>query len=264
VGYLKSSPDAITWTEVTTHGFTGAGQIFAIAYGAGVYVLVGNTGGTCTIQTSPDLVTWSTRTHTFGVGGTIHDVIFDPSIAKFIAVGFDSAGSDFHVETSVDGITWVVVRDSHDDIAADLSVKAFGGFVFACGQKNNGTGQLWKSNNTAAWSSISSGYLTSVGVIRDITYGLGLFVTGGLIVGDARIETSLDTTTWFNNTHSFGGDGAEVSALAFGLVNNIPTFVAVGNTPVAAGHIETARYTTANVTFAEFKDHHYVDWASEV
>jgi hypothetical protein len=79
----------------------GAARINSIAYGAGLYVAVGDYGS---IITSPDLVTWTARTHTAGT--TVATVWMSVGFANglFVAVGYNATQA--YAYTSPDGITW--------------------------------------------------------------------------------------------------------------------------------------------------------------
>ncbi len=55
---LATSTDAITWTARTVAGL-GGNSIYKIVYGAGLYVIISDSG---LIFTSPDGITWTSRT----------------------------------------------------------------------------------------------------------------------------------------------------------------------------------------------------------
>ena len=94
---IYTSPDGNTWTARTS---VNTSLVLDVAYGAGLYVVVGAGG---TIQTSPDGITWTQRTS--GATGTIYAVEFDSTLGTFIALQTGSA----NVLKSTNGTTWTTV-----------------------------------------------------------------------------------------------------------------------------------------------------------
>jgi len=88
-----TSADGQTWTQRI---MAAVGNWGSIAYGAGLFVAVGYSGGS-PIQTSPDGVTWTERT----AGGLNYkSVVWNRD--HFVAIGYGSALAS----VSLDGITW--------------------------------------------------------------------------------------------------------------------------------------------------------------
>jgi len=79
----------------------GAARINSVAFGAGLYVAVGDYGS---IITSPDLVTWTARTHTAGTTSATVWRSVGFANGLFVAVGHNSTQA--YAYTSPDGITW--------------------------------------------------------------------------------------------------------------------------------------------------------------
>ena len=126
-GTLATSTDGITWTTRTSGFGTsaingiafGLGQFAAAgasidngSYSSGLYVAVGATG---TLATSPDGITWTTRTSGFGSPYAINGVAFGYSKSIVEASGYNShaaqpifvaVGAGGIITTSFDGITW--------------------------------------------------------------------------------------------------------------------------------------------------------------
>lgn len=87
-----TSPDGVTWTQRTA----GATTWSSIAYGNGIFVMV---GGTSSSYTSLDGINWTARTLPSITGWST--VIFSSGL--FIAIGSGNVGA-----SSSDGITWTV------------------------------------------------------------------------------------------------------------------------------------------------------------
>ena len=96
---IYTSPDGLTWTWRDVDAATGTARTLnSITYGAGLFVVVGNSGF---IATSPDAITWTTRTSAHGLS-RIKQVIY--AGGRFVAVGGSTTTNS--IQTSPDGITW--------------------------------------------------------------------------------------------------------------------------------------------------------------
>lgn len=96
-GKLLKSADLEQWEQVDT-GVTD--DFNDIAYGNGIYVLVGSN---YLILTSEDLVTWTVRQREVGGYNQVNSVAFSPKINKFCALG---VFSDYFYLISENGIEW--------------------------------------------------------------------------------------------------------------------------------------------------------------
>lgn len=122
-----------------------AGDFNGIAFGAGVFVAVGENGE---IQTSPDGITFTHRTAAGGFTGLFTDVTY--AGAQFVAVGANG-----EVQTSPNGITWTrrTLTDAIADAFGCVITYAFNQYVL-CGKS---TGQARISVDGITWDSIGAG-----------------------------------------------------------------------------------------------------------
>ncbi len=150
---LATSPDGITWTPRATGS---ADDLNAAAYGAGLYVAVGNNSQ---VATSPDGLTWTRRTLTDS-GVTVSDVVF--AAGKFVASTLNGT-----VYTSPDGLAWTrqtVVGGTR------IHTISYGNGLFIVG----GDALLSSSPDAITWTTNT----TNVRTIRQLVYGGGVFVAG--------------------------------------------------------------------------------------
>jgi hypothetical protein len=97
-GNVIASSDGVTWTSIATGVST---NVSYLAFGASKYVAVGGSGNSATILTSPDAVTWTPQSATFG---PLRSVIF--AAGTFVATGNGYNNGTAGILTSPDGITW--------------------------------------------------------------------------------------------------------------------------------------------------------------
>jgi len=227
---------------------TAAQYGYAVAYGGGTYMAVGNSGscystdgttwtaasatangydvaygnstfvsgGQGTISTSPTGVTWTSRTNV----GIMHNCIVYAA-GLFVAVGASSSGAaTTAAATSPDGITWTA-RTIPSNVygAAGKRCLAYGGglFVALCGDSTNGNGLIYATSpDGITWTSRTSpiiSYFTS------LTYFNGKFIAIPAS-GSSTYYTSTDGINWVSNTQAFGsqitawasGDGVLIGA----------------------------------------------------
>jgi hypothetical protein len=185
---LLTSPDGITWTARTA----GTAIFNYAAYGAGVYVVVGNGGA---VFSSPDLVTWTSQS---AGATTYNDVIFANGI--FVAVGSNI------IRSSTDGITW-----TQRSTLANFNRVIYANSVFVVGGFDSLTpanGVIVTSTDGITWSTRVSG--SGGGGVFDITWNGSLFVTAG---STGSIRTSPDGTTW--TTRSPGDTSIFLNAVSW-------------------------------------------------
>ncbi|MBI3789937.1 MAG: hypothetical protein HY275_03565 [Gemmatimonadetes bacterium] len=202
-----------------------AAKLNGAAYGAGVYVVVGESNA---IYTSPDGVTWTSRTSALTAGATIYDVQFGGG--QFVAVSFSAA----EVQTSPDGITWTKrttglagltlthalystrlslwiivgsdgkVRTSPDAITWTSRTTAFsGGGFYALWLAESETtvvmvgqnGQIATSTDAITWT-IRTDHPFGTNDVGCVARANGLFVAGGGAIGSPIIATSSDGVAW--------------------------------------------------------------------
>lgn len=204
-GYTAVSNDGITWTK--SGGVTITTGTGGIDFGAGVFVLVG-VGGV--IKTSPDGVSWTTRTS--GVSTLLNSVRFVNSV--FVVVGASGV-----ILTSPDGTTWTARTSG---VAVALNGVAYGAGVYVVVGAN---GTILSSSNLTTWTARTSGTTLE---LNDIVYSTSGFVTVGNS-GVARI--SGNGTSW---TTAPTGVGTSFNAITFD-PNAQQKYFAVGSTTVLKG-----------------------------
>jgi len=229
VGYSSSASGAQTIITQATLGFTGY-VVSAIAYGAGLYVVVGENG---LISTAPTLTSaWTPRTS--GVTDGLSSVIFDGT--KFIvAISGGLTGSNYYrVLVSSDGITWTL----------STTTSPVSGLVPANSLFNTGSGiyaiagiSISKTiNSGTSWSqifigdgsplSVSTGVSAAGGGISPLvqsinsiyTSGAGNFYQGGT-VGVTSIGCCFDVQGGFGGgagPNGQGGNGGDYGAYGAG------------------------------------------------
>jgi hypothetical protein len=138
------SSTGTAWSVATTSGLSG-GQLNFIAYGAGLFVVVGNGG---VIQTSTDGITWTTQNS--GTASNLSKVYFVNS--KFFVIGYDRT-----LLTSADGITWTAVifnTGSSSDFFMSLAY-GNGWYVLAARNNSGGSSAIVYRSTTASDNSWS-------------------------------------------------------------------------------------------------------------
>ncbi len=237
--------------------------IFDMAYGAGLFVAVGETG---MIRTSPTGSTWTTRTS--GLTENITRVAF--ANGQFVAV---TGGGK--ILTSPDGITWTtrtsgvitslfgiaygagkwvvcgssgVILMSPDDgvnwvsksiagFTENLSGAAYGNgrFVLVGGSSVNGGGAATSTDgNTFNFTRSASSELTSV------TFGKGVFVA---VTGETACRSRTGVGAWTQN-----GMPSVGTRVVFGLNN----FIAVGQSSGTTSSIDGLLWDTHNTVPASY------------
>jgi len=95
VGVIYTSSDGVTWTQRSR----GGPPLSKIAYGANVFIAIGDSG---TILSSSDGINWSAKTS--GTSTTLRDISFGNG--HFVIVGGHFSGNAVVVLNSTDGNTW--------------------------------------------------------------------------------------------------------------------------------------------------------------
>jgi hypothetical protein len=190
---ILTSPDGTTWTrratelQLDTIGNTGGIQLFAVAFGGGQYVAVGESGG---IATSNDGISWISRR--------------TPNSPQ-VYFGSIAYGDGLWVAdnvTSNDGVVW----KEGPRLAAGTFVKnvSFANGIFVAAAVG---GKILRRTALDEWSLVS-GYATPRAP-AGITYGNGLYVVTGL--GGATAASN-DGYVW----RVRGEDGYSFQRVTFG------------------------------------------------
>jgi hypothetical protein len=175
-GNIWTAPDSAspTWTFQTNPLSSGARIYRGYAYGAGLHVLMGELGD---MVTSPDGITWTARTSSFGTS-IVSDVYFDGT--TFVAVG-----SNGKIATSTNGTTWTQVTTTN--VASNNTIQGItkgpSGWI-AVAQ----AGVAVQSTNLTAWNIVKVG--TSGGTL----YSAAASGTATVISGNEWYTKTLSAT----------------------------------------------------------------------
>ena len=172
-GLIFSSTDGTSFTSNNS----GTSNIqYSLAYGNGIYVLVGQNG---MILTSNNLETWTHRTS--GTTNFLFNVKFIKD--KFIAVGTNV------ILISKDGINWDK-KNSDIDI---WNIYYKNNKYLICGSKNN-TAVISISEDLELWDNFT---LNQTSIIKDIAYGNGKYIAVGISYETGcKVYSSLDGINW--------------------------------------------------------------------
>ncbi len=217
---------AAVWQEGSA---SKSSQWSAITYGGGTFVAVSWDGD---VMSSPDGVTWTTRTQP--VGDSWQWVTYGDGL--FVAVA--STGSN-RVMTSPDGITWT----SRTAAAMNnWSSVTYGNGLFvavACGvnaSSCNTTGggyRVMVSEDGIIWTGVVA---PEANQWKNVTYGNGLFVAVAS-TGSDRVMTSPDGITWTSRSAASASGWQRV-------VYGEGRFVAVSETDTAMSSEDGITWTT--------------------
>ena len=192
-----------------------------IAHGDGIFVAVGGSG---TVMTSPDGITWTRRTLAADIPmrtQDLQDVTW--GAGRFVAVGINSL-----LIHSADGITWEAAAvNPFATIPRNLNAVAFNGERFMLA---GSMGAAAWSNDGQTWTrmDIVTGNPAAQREFRSITWGDGRFFAAG--DGGTMVRTNAAGTAWEQvstsilNTANNTNNGRRVNAIAVG--NNL--MIAVG------------------------------------
>lgn len=163
------SEDGITWTNTT---FVDSNYLYAIAYGKGIFVMVGENGS---IMTSPDGVSWTSVTT--GVSYRLVRITYGNGI--FITTGYSIDNpTDSVILRSTDGVTWTNTTVIHGISLADIT---YGNGVFVTVGNSENSGTILTSPDGMLWTKrIDDGRYD----FKSVTYGNGTF----LLMGAERLD----------------------------------------------------------------------------
>lgn len=173
----RSDNDGYSWSSVASP--TSGINLRSLAHDGTTWVAVGNGG---TVITSPDGISWTSRTS--NTGNDLYKVISVGN--QFIAVG--NSGT---IITSPDGITAWTVRTS--GTAERLRGVAFGnGTYVAVGDQNTRT----TSADSIAWASGTGPLDVSTHDLASIDFDGTNFITGAIQARTANLYRSSNGTAW--------------------------------------------------------------------
>jgi len=229
---LQVNKDVSNWTRRTTP-FTDT--LRGLVYADGLFIAAGGSGR---LITSPDGITWTARTSSFGAT-FINAITYGEGL--YVAVGFDGK-----LATSPDGINWTQ-RTSSFGTDYILNVAYGDGLFVAVGQN----GKLATSPDGINWT--QGPQIFGSDPLRASFYGNGLYV----VAGNQGLATSPDGITWTSRSSG-------VSFTLFAGTYSGSLFVAVGDsgaiTTSPDGITWTGRSsgTSGNFRNVDFADGLYV------
>lgn len=193
--FTLTSTDAITWT--TNTGYTATtSTIRSLLYAGSQYVLAGQGG---LLKTSPDGVTWTSRT-----SGTVSN-INALTYGSVYAYAADGGG----ISTSTDAITW---NTQVSGTTSNLSAINYNGSVY---NYAGVAGVLASSTNGVTWTSRTSNTTSNLtGLASQGAFSVGVGAGGASIQSD-------DGVTWYSRVST---TSTNFNAVTHGG----PVFVAVG------------------------------------
>jgi hypothetical protein len=178
-GVIYTSLNGIDWAKSTALNQT----IYKIAFGAGVFVVIGADGFTAS---SADGISWTTRN-----SGTINN-FYD---VQFIQNKFYCVGAKRTIVSSSDGITWTPILTTEGKETDDLMNITYGNSIYLISGRDVGNATLYKSttatDNSWTTSSIVAESVNKTQFLKDKFY---LFSSG------TKIFTSTDGSTWINSS----------------------------------------------------------------
>jgi len=205
VGASSVAANSTTQTNVSAYSVDGNAWIQAtlslsstwhdVAFGNGVFVAVGFNGvnSTGSVSTSPDGVTWTSRTI---ADNNWRSVIF--AGGQFVAVGENA------VATSPDGITWT---SRTIPSAYWLSVTHGNGLYVAVS-----SGSIATSPDGITWTSRT--FPAGATTIGSVAFGGGLFVGIGSL--NTQMIVSKDGVTWYGKFSNASFSGSVSKSIAYG------------------------------------------------
>jgi len=181
---LSSSP---VISRLTLTG--GPGSANKIIYANGLWAAAQGSA----VLTSPDAITWTTRTTTFGT-----------TIVRSVAYGnglWVAAGDTGQLRTSTDAITWTT-QTSNFGTSVIWDVEFGNGIFVAVGAG----GAIRTSTDAVTWVTRTSNAVTP---IYSVIYGNGVWVAAidANSISDPRIRTSTDAITWTTRSLTFTAIG---------------------------------------------------------
>lgn len=186
---LSSFSGGFFSTSASFQSIVTNSTVYGLAWNGSTYVATAYlSGSTFFFLTSPDGITWTSRTNPTGGGVVYPFVIWGGSL--FIALG---EGGGF--STSSDGITWTAAGAMASGGRTINSVVWNGSKYVAVGQYGN----CFTSTNGTTWTSQAglSSVVPATTNMRSVIWNGSLFVAvGGIYATSGACATSPDGVTW--------------------------------------------------------------------
>jgi hypothetical protein len=213
-----STSPTTTWTQRTSS--FGSSVINGVAYdGSTYYMAAGGGGGSGQLATSTSPTgTWTQRTT--NLGAPLNWCGFD---GTYYVIGGSVDGSGYAIATATDPTGTWSVRDCGAVQFDNITCAIYDGSKWLLMGYNIGTGNTFlfiASDPTSSWASYTSPFPQNAepqGIRYDSTSGV--YVAVG---GDAKLYTSLNGTSWTEQTSSFSGTDI------YGIYNSNSYWVATG------------------------------------
>ena len=187
------SVDAAGWSNASVDLPSGTFIPRSIAWSPdlGLFVAVGGGTSPYIIETSPDGMTWTGRSHGGTFAGDWRGVCWSSGLGLFVAVGADDANDN--VQTSPDGVTWTPRTLAGGFVGSLIACAAKNDLVIVAGYTTPGFASEWQTSPDGInWTQqiAPTAELANAATYRE---DLGLFVVVG---NNGNIQTSPDGTTW--------------------------------------------------------------------
>lgn len=192
-----------------------------------------------TLTTSTDGITWTSRTSQFGTG-QIRDVKYANSL--WVAVGQNSTGPALGISTSTDGLTWTA-RTVTGTIGTSANSVDYGNGYWVLTAANATNNAAYSTNGTT-WTAFATGSATNS--------NSGLYVNGYWLIYDASSNIYFRAT---DPTGSFTGSVSGVNLVStganvgWGSYNNKLYWFTPGKGTTSAGSWLPAAIMSATVSF---------------
>jgi ribosomal protein L13E len=168
---LRTSAADNNWTSVT--------------YGNGLYVAVSNSGTNNRVMTSPDGITWTSRT-----SAANNNYWTSVTYGNGLYVAVSNTGTDNRVMTSPDGIIWTSRTSAANNNWTSVT---YGNGLYVAVSNSGTNNRVMTSPDGITWTSRTS---VADNSWTSLTYGNGLYVAVSNSGTNNRVMTSPDGITW--------------------------------------------------------------------
>jgi hypothetical protein len=226
-------PGLNNWQPVYTNTFT-INQFYDIIYASGSYVVVGAYASATTnaIITSPDGITWTSRTSSLS-GEQNNAIVYaqtgSTDESKIFVVVSSRPNSAITMQTSPDAVTWTArsLPSYYTNQSDDWRGVAYGtGTFVAVGRGNQlNNDSVVTSPNSITWTGRSASYVDSQNTWNDVCYAMtgstsasGIFVAVGNTspgVATSTIMTSPDGINWTSRTSSLATSNNSFNCISY-------------------------------------------------